>query len=383
MPSDSMRGDAELAPRWLRLITAWTWRLLVMVAALVALLWLMSQLLVVTLPLTVAVVLATLCMPLRHRLVDAGVRPGLAAVIVVIGGLVLLVGLLALLAPSLVDQLQALGPTLSEGWESLLTWLEEGPLGYDRAQLEALVDRVQASLTSGNGSGVVSGVVSGAATVGQFLAGAALLIVLLFFIVKDGPEIVDWFARSIPERHRNTASALGNRAWSALSGYVRGTALIALIDAVGIGLGLLVIGVPLVIPLTLLVFLGGFLPVIGAFIAGLIAVLVALADGGLITGLLVLAVVLGVQQVEGNLLQPTIMRRAVALHPIVVLSALGAGAAMAGIVGAFLSVPVAAVLAAVGNELRLRSEAGMLGANQATIAPATPIGGPHAEPSEA
>ena len=149
----------------------------------------------------------------------------------------------------------------------------------------------------------------------------------------------------------------GARSWTALGGYVRGTATIALIDAIGIMIGLLILQVPLVAPLTLLVFLGGFLPVIGAFIAGLVAVLVALAAAGIVKALLVLGVILLVQQIEGHLLQPVIMRRAVALHPVVILTALAAGAALAGIVGAFLSVPIAAVVAAAGNELRLRAEA--------------------------
>jgi putative heme transporter len=142
---------------------------------------------------------------------------------------------------------------------------------------------------------------------------------------------------------------------------VRGTAAIALIDAVGIGIGLAIVGVPLVLPISVLVFLGGFIPVIGAFITGLIAVLVALATAepgaALQNSLIVLAIVVGVQQFESNVLQPVIMRRAVSLHPVVVLSVLTAGAALIGILGAFLAVPIAAVIAAVGNELRLRSEA--------------------------
>ena len=185
-----------------------------------------------------------------------------------------------------------------------------------------------------------------------------------------------WAGERIPTSYRATAAAMGARAWTALSGYVRGTATIALIDALGIGLALLILGVPLVIPLTLLVFLGGFLPVIGATLTGLVAVLVALADGGLVTALLVLAAVVAVQQLEGHILQPVIMRRAVSLHPIVILVALATGSAMLGIVGAFLSVPAAAVLSAVGNELRLRSEAGLLADDTRAAAPSDPMGGP-------
>jgi predicted PurR-regulated permease PerM len=151
--------------------------------------------------------------------------------------------------------------------------------------------------------------------------------------------------------------AVGRRAWTALAGFIRGTAAVALIDAIGIGIGLAIVGVPLVLPIAVLVFLGGFIPVIGAFVTGLLAVLVALAAGGLQQALIVLAIVVAVQQIESNVLQPVIMRRAVSLHPVVILAALTAGAALTGVVGAFLAVPIAAVASAVGNELRLRHEA--------------------------
>ncbi len=155
---------------------------------------------------------------------------------------------------------------------------------------------------------------------------------------------------------------------------MRGTATIALIDALGIGIGLFFLDVPLVLPLMVLVFFGGFLPVVGAFLAGLVAVLVALASGGITTALLTLALILAVQQIEGNFLHPTIMRRAVALHPIVVLTALAAGGALGGIIGAFLAVPVVAVVSAVSNEIRLRLELGLF--DDGADAPPYPIGGP-------
>lgn len=352
-------GTGRVAvPRWLDTSAAWSWRLLLLLVAGLAVLWLMTQILVVTLPLTVALILSTLCVPPANWLRARGFRPAVAAALVVVGGLGVLVGILAVLTPSFVDQLGDLGPTLADAWDSVLNWLETGPLGYDPAQVEDLLSNAGQALSSGGGSGVVSGVISGAAAVGQVVVGMLLLVVVLFFFVKDGDEIVDWFLARTPPARRDTVRAVGRRAWAALSGYVRGTAVIAFIDAIGVMIGLLVLGVPLVAPLTLLTFLGGFLPVVGAFTAGLIAVLVALATVGWLKALLVLAVIIGVQQLEGNLLQPMVMRRAVALHPVVVLGALGAGAALAGIVGAFLAVPVAAVAAAVGNELRLRSEAG-------------------------
>ena len=344
-------------PRWLDRSAAWTWRLLILLVALLAVLWLLSRLLVVSLPLIVAIILSTLCAPAARWLQQRGLKPAPAASVVVIGGLVVLISIVAVLTPSFVDQLRELGPTLTEARDDVLTWLETGPLGYDRAEVEQLLSNLQSAASGGGGSGLVSGVLSGVSIAAQVFAGLLLLVVLTFFFVKDGDEIVQWFIDRTSPAYRPTVRAVGDRAWSALGGYVRGTALIALIDALGIMIGLLILQVPLVAPLTFLAFLGGFLPVIGAFTAGLIAVLVALAAGGVVKALLVLAVIVGVQQLEGNLLQPMIMRRAVALHPVVILIALGAGAALAGIVGAFLSVPVAAVIAAAGNELRLRTEA--------------------------
>jgi predicted PurR-regulated permease PerM len=369
-------------PVWLVAASLWVVALGTLAGAALWVLGLTSQLLAVTLPLILAIVLATLCVPPRNALVARGTPPALAAFIVVVGGIVAIVGTFALIAPSFVDQIQELGPTLQEGRDELFTWLQEGPLGLDVSNFSDLADRARSLLGGGGGDGgsgssqLVGNVLSGVSTAGQFLAGLALMLVLLFFVVKDGDVMVDWVQGLVTDRHRPTLRALGSRAWSALAGYVRGTATIALIDAVAIGIGLAILGVPLVVPLAVLVFFGAFLPVIGGFLAGLVAVLVALADGGLTTGLWTLGVILLVQQVEGNLLQPIIMRRAVALHPVVVLVALATGAALAGIVGAFLSVPVAAVLASLGNEVRLRVQHGHMSSATVGDAPAHPFGGP-------
>ncbi len=372
-------------PSWLVVAAVWVVAVGVLLGAAYTVLNLTATLLVVTLPLLIAIVLSTLCVPPRNALVARGVPRALATFIVVIGGIAVLVGILAAMAPSFISQIQDLGPTLLEGRDELFAWLRDGPLNLEVNNFGDLWARVQSIIGGGGdsgggggggGSGIVGNVLTGVSTAGQFLAGLALMIVLLFFLVKDGDIIVAWFQGLLRESHRPTARALGSRAWTALSGYVRGTATIALVDAIGVGIGLLIIGVPLVLPLALLVFFGAFLPVIGAFIAGLVAVLVALADGGLSMGIWALVVILVVQQIEGNLLHPLVMRRAVALHPVVVLVALGAGAALAGIVGAFLSVPVAAVAAAVGNELRLRAQHGHLTAATAGAAPGEPLGGP-------
>lgn len=353
--SAPVAGPASAVPDWLQAAAQLAWRALVVVAVTVLAVWVLARLALVTLPLFVATVLATLCVPIARRLERRGLRPGVAAGIVVLGGLAAIAGIIAALAPTFGDQITQLRPTLQTATQQVLGWLQRGPLGWDRADIDRLMaqfgDQVQ-----GSSGEIVSGVVSGAVIVAEAFTAVALVLILLFFFIKDGPGIVDWLIARSPDRHRELVRALGRRSWHALGGYVRGTATIALIDAIGIGLGLLILQVPLVLPLTVLVFLGAFLPVIGAFISGLVAVLVALAAGGLTLALLVLAVVLGVQQLESHVLQPVIMRRAVALHPVIVLIALGVGARVAGIAGAFLAVPVTAVISAVGNELRVRAE---------------------------
>lgn len=348
--------DERSVPRWLDRAGSWSWRLVVLALAIALTVWVLTRLYLVSLPVIVALILATLCVPPARALQARGLKPGLAATIVVVGGLALIVTVVALLTPSFVEQILQLRPTVEAGVDDILSWLEEGPLGWDRARIDELLAQAR-STASSSGSRIFSSVLSGAAIVAETIAGLALVVVLLFFFVKDGAEIVDWFIARTPDRRRDDLRAAGGRAWDALGGYVRGTATVALIDAIGIGIGLAIIGVPLVLPLAILVFLGAFLPVIGAFLAGLVAVLVALADGGGAAALLTLALIVAVQQLEGNVLQPIIMKRAVALHPVVVLIALTAGASVAGIAGAFLAVPITAVVAAVGNELRLRSEA--------------------------
>ena len=357
---DPTRPDIQRVPQWLATLTAWTWRLLVLIAGSTAVLYVLVTLSLVTLPVIIALVLATLCVGPARALERRGLPRAAAALIVVGGGVIGVGGLLAALTPSFVTQVRELVPTVVTAVDQVFEWLDTGPLGWDREEVFGLVDQGLETLREQSGQ-IAGQVVSGAALVVQGVTALVLALVLLFFFVKDGAQIVDWTLARTPPAHRSTLRAVGRRAWTALSGFVRGTAAIALIDAVGIGIGLAIIGVPLVLPISVLVFLGGFIPVIGAFLTGMIAVLVALAATDFTTALITLAIVVGVQQFESNVLQPVIMRRAVSLHPVVLLGALTAGGVLIGIIGAFLAVPIAAVLAAVGNELRLRHEARVAG----------------------
>ncbi|WP_130650452.1 AI-2E family transporter [Egicoccus halophilus] len=361
----------ERVPSWLVTGSAWGWRLLVLLVGAVAALYVLTTLSLVTLPIVIALILATLCVPPARALERFGLPPAAAALMVVGGGFVALGGLVAALTPAFVTQVQDLEPTVLEAVDTLFDLLEDSPLGWDREEVFGFVDQGVEALQQRGGE-VAGQVISGAALVVQGVAAFALAVVLLFFFVKDGEQIVGWFIARSPDAHRDTIRAVGRRAWAALAGFVRGTAAVALIDAIGIGVGLAVLQIPLVLPIAALVFLGGFIPVIGAFVTGMLAVLVALAAGGVQQALIVLAIVVAVQQLESNVLQPVIMRRAVSLHPVVILAALTAGAALVGVVGAFLAVPIAAVVSAVGNELRLRAERDAVsepGAPQAPIGP--------------
>ncbi len=379
------KAHDERVPTWLDTAVQYTWRALVIAVGIAAVIFALTRLYLVSLPIILALILATICVPPARRLERLGLPRLAAAFLVVIGGIGSVVGVGALLTPTFIEQGRELQPSIAEGVDSVLMWLEEGPIGYDRTELEELFNQALMTLEDQAGT-IASQVGTLAVAIGQGIAALALAIVLLFFFVKDGEQIVAWCIGLVPAHHSDTARAAGARGWVALSGFVRGTALVALIDALGIGIGLFILGIPAYLPLAVLIFFGGFIPVIGATVTGLLAVLVALASGaelpggtsvgGLTAALIVGGLVLVVQQVESNVLQPTIMRRAVALHPVVILAVLTGGAVLIGVVGAFLAVPVAAVAAAVGNELRLRHEIAIRGG----VAGPSPIGGPGVDP---
>ncbi len=364
-PTTKAPAPQRVTP-WFDTAAQYAWRGLVILVALGAVIWSLAFLYLVTIPIVLALVLATFCVPAARRLERFGLPSAAAAGIVVVGGLLVIVGLFAAMAPSFVRQAQDLRPQIEQGVDEFYDWLETGPVGLSRAEVDDFIGNV-----SSQTEGLTDTATSVAFAVGSGIAALVLTIVLLFFLVKDGEEIVAWLIARCPDTRRDTTSAVSARAWRALGGFMRGTALVALIDAVGIAIGLVILDVPLVFPLAFLVFLGGFIPVVGALATGLLAVLVGWAAGGIGTAIGVIIVVLLVQQIESNVLQPIIMRRAVSLHPVVVLAGITAGAIIAGIIGAFLAVPMVAMLAAAGNELRLRHEAREAG----VVLTASPIGG--------
>jgi putative heme transporter len=329
------------------------WRLLIVLLGIVVLGIIFQRLLILFLSVVVALFLTTLLVPPVTWLVTKGMPRILATFLVMIVAFGSLVGLGFLLAPTIAEQFDDLGPTLEEGRDEVETWLQEGPLELTNVEIRRYTDQIGDAF-QGNQERIMSGVVSGVLVAVEVIIGFLMMLLLTFFFVKDADKITGWFLRHMRNEHHDLARALGRRAWVAGGGYIRGTAIVALVDAVGIGIGLWILGVPLVLPLAILTFFGGFFPLVGATAAGTVAVLVALVDGGLTTALLALLVVLAVQQFEGNVLEPVILSRAVRIHPIAVLAALTTGGILGGIPGAFVAVPTLAVIVAISAELRER-----------------------------
>lgn len=345
------------APQALQTVSDVAWRALVLVAAVALLFWGAAQILVVVIPVIVALLLATVLVPLTAWLERRRVPDALAAVLSLLLFVGLVGGFLSVLVPQVAAQAGDLRGSLDEGIQQV-TATATGRFGISQQQIDAGIASALDQL-QGQAAAIGGGLLTGAAVAAEFITGLLLLLVLLFFVMKDRAQLCDWFVARTPAQHRDTVRSLGARAWETLGGFVRGQATIAAVDAVGIGIGLLVIGVPLALPLTVLVFLGAFVPIVGAFASGGVAVLVALVTNGPVDAVLVLGVVVAVQQLEGNLLEPVVLGRAVPLHPIVVLLAVAAGTVLGGILGAFLAVPLAALVSALGNEWRLlRGEPG-------------------------
>lgn len=297
----------------------------------------------VVIPVTVALLLAALLHPVATWLGERSVPRWLATPLIVLGGLTLLGGLLTFAVNSLVAGLGDLGSALQDSVEAFRAWLRDGPLDLSQQQLDDAMAGISDSLR-GTTERLLTSATSTASALGGFLLGTALVIFSLVFFLYDGRRIWTATLTVLPGDVRDTADRRGVRAFRALSGYARAAVVIALVDAVGIGVGIAVIGIPLVVPLASLVFLGAFVPIIGAVVSGLVAVLVALVTDGPLAALLVAAVVIGVQQLEGQVLQPLLVGSAVRLHPLAVVLAVAVGATVAGVVGALLAVPVVLVL---------------------------------------
>lgn len=333
------RAGIPAVPVGLDRAAGWAWRLLVCAAALAAVVTLLWYLRVIVLPAVVALTIAPALTPLADRLRTAGLGRAAAATALLLG-LFVVAGLVAIVTGSLVQEYDELVVSVRAGLDDITDRLEGDPFNVS---LDRDLDGSVRSAWGEASTYLVSGARSGVAV----LTGIVLVVALLYFILRDGRELWRRVVERFPEAERGRVDRAGVHAWRVLGGFVRGTALIAAIDATLIGIGLWILGVPLAFALAVVIFLGAFIPFVGATLSGLIAVLVALADGGPGIALIALGIVLGVQFLEGNFLQPVIQSRTVDLHPAVILLAVAAGGSLFGILGAYLAVPVTAVTFAV------------------------------------
>ena len=332
-----------LVPTGLRVSAALAWRFMVVIAALYVLIWLAGYFSHLMVPIAIALLLAALMAPGVERLVSWGVPRGISALLVMIAGIAVLGGLLTFVILQFIDGLPRLQQRVSDSLDQIQKWLNNGPLHIDQGQITDFLNNIIDTIKE-NQSAITEGAITTATTIGEILTGLLLTIFVLIFFLYDGAGIWRFVMRGVPERVRDRVDVAGRRGFGALVSYVRATAAVALVDAVGIGIGIAIVGVPLVIPLSALVFLSAFVPIIGAVLAGTVAVLITLVANGFIQALIVLAIVIAVMQLESHVLQPWLLGRAVRLHPLAVVLAIAAGLIAAGIAGALLAVPLLAVL---------------------------------------
>jgi predicted PurR-regulated permease PerM len=315
-------------------------QIIVVVAVAAGIIFVIQSLTLVTIPLVIALILACAFNPVmswmrRHRV------PPLLATVLTLLAIVVILGLLGwLIVWAVRNQWDELYAQAEDGFQELIAWVQTLPFDFVQPdQLDEWVATITDFVTSAQfGSGALAGV----GAIANFVTGLVLMVTILFFFLKDGPQMWEFLLRPFRGTNYVRARRIGDKTTSVLGSYVRGTATVAAVDAIGILIGLLILQVPLAIPLAVLVFLLAFIPIVGATVAGILAALVALVANGWVNALFVVGVVVLVNQLEGNFLQPFLMGRSMKLHAFVILVALTVGAVLGGIVGAVLAVPIAA-----------------------------------------
>jgi putative heme transporter len=354
-PAVATRSPAELnalVPRGLQVAAAWSWRVILVVALLWGIVWLAGYLSEVLIPVAVAILLTALMLPVARRLVKWGLPRAAATAITVLGAVAAIIGVLIVIGGQIAGQGGELSTNVVNGFNQLsnwlnngplTNWLRNGPLHLNAAWLDSstwvtkITDFLKAS-----GSTIATYAAEFGASVGHFLAGLALALFSLFYFIYDGRGIFSFVLNFVPRASRDRVDQAAMRGWGSLASYVRATILVALTDSIGVLIVALILGVPVAPALAALVFLGAFVPIVGALVSGSVAVLVALVALGWPQALIMLGGVILVMQIEGHILQPFLLGRAVKLHPLAVLIAIAIGIIAAGIVGALLAVPLLA-----------------------------------------
>ncbi len=339
MPAISDADRRTTLPRWLILVGDAAWRI-VGAALAIWVAWLVfQQLRVVILPVVFAVFLSAILRPLSGLMRRKGAPPALAAAVSCLGALAILVAAFAATGYLVYQQAGDLGQALSDGWDQVVHWLSRSPLNLSQQDVKDAIDNAGSSFVSASGSG---GLFSRAATVAELVTQVLLTLFLTFFFVKDGRRLADGMISVLPDRHVDQAKELVRRVWDTIGNYIRGVTAIATINAISKGIALFLIGIPLILPIMFLTFVGSFIPFAGPIIAAVAAALIALANGSVIDAVLVILAGIFIQQVEGHILQPLILGRVMELHPVVIILSVTTGAVIAGLFGAMVAVPAVA-----------------------------------------
>jgi putative heme transporter len=342
MPTGTSAADEAVTPL-VRKAAAWSWRLLVILAAAVALMRVIARLEVIIVPVALALLGTALLIPVVDILDRRWLPRGVAVAVVMLGGMGIFVGILSFVISQFVKGLPELVDQVERSIETARNWLVEGPLHLSKEQIDNGGESAIEALRD-NQERLTHGALSTAATVTEIVTGSLLVLFTLIFFLQGGRHIWLFVTKAFPPHVQERVRDASRTGFRSLIGYVRATCLVALVDAIGIGTGLAIMGIPLALPLASLVFLGAFIPLVGAVIAGILAVVVALIAKGAVYALITIGLIIAVQQLEGHVLQPLVMGRAVAIHPLAVVIGIAAGAVVAGVAGALLAVPTIAFL---------------------------------------
>lgn len=334
----------EVIAEGMKTFTWWCLRLLVIAATSWVTWYVMSKFWRGLLPIFIALILSSVLWTPTGWMQRRGVPPALSAIITILGTLAFFGGLIGLIAPSIVNQSQTLFFQAFEGVQRLQLWLQGPPLHINSEDLNGWFSDAATWLQQQSGT-IAGELFAGLGVASSVLVTIGIVLVLTFFFLKDGPRFMPWLREVTGRRVGWHLTELFTRAWITLAGFIRAQALVSFVDAVFIGLGLALLGVPMALALGTLTFIAGFIPIVGAVVAGALAVMIAFVSHGTTTAFLVLGLVILVQQLEGNILQPMVQSRAMNLHPVVILISVTLGGSLFGIIGAFLAVPTAAMLA--------------------------------------
>jgi len=348
------RAALKQVPVPLEVAAQWAWRLIVIGVVAYALMTAVATLGALAVPLAIALLIAAPLERTVGALSKRGIKRTWGALMILLSLVVTVLGLLAAAGKEFVSSFDELRAQASDGLDTVITWLSTSPLHVDPVAAHDYLDHLGSTITE-HKSSIVSGALSVTGTVGALLAGTLIGLVCLFFFLRDGRKLWIPIVRLFPKRARDDIDRAGTAAWATLAAYTKTSVFVALVQAIGTAIAVWLLGIPLVIPIAILVFLGSFIPMIGTLITGAVVILVALVDGGWATALIMTIAIVVIEEVK-SILYPWIFGKATSMHPLAILISLSIGTILAGGIGALLSVPVFAVARVFINEWRDEDE---------------------------